>query len=73
MAKIVPAGSGVGIVAGMLSAEDHRKKADGFAQAFPKYSAGGKIVEVIEGHEEEAKSFQKTFDLLGRFPDLAGL
>lgn len=73
MAKIVPAGSGVGIVAGMLSAEDHRKKADGFTQTFPRYSAGGRIVEVIEGHEEEAESFQKTSDLLLRFPDLAGL
>jgi LacI family transcriptional regulator len=73
MAKIVPPGSGVGIVAGMLSAEDHRKKAQGFTQAFPKYSAGGAIVEVIEGHEDESESFQKTSDLLDRFPDLAGL
>ena len=73
MAKIVPAGSNVGIVAGMLSAEDHRKKADGFTQTFPRYSAGGRIVEVIEGHEDESESFQKTSDLLGRFPDMAGL
>ena len=73
MAKIVPPGSGVGIVAGMLSAEDHRKKADGFRQAFPKYSTGSEIVEVIEGHEDETESFQKTSNLLARFPDLAGL
>jgi len=73
MAKIVPPGSGVAIVAGMLSAEDHRIKADGFTQAFPKYSSGSQIVEVIEGHEEEAESFEKTFNLLGRFPNLAGL
>ncbi|HVM76003.1 MAG TPA: substrate-binding domain-containing protein [Candidatus Saccharimonadales bacterium] len=73
MAKILPPGSAVGIVAGMLSAEDHRKKADGFIQAFPKYSTGSGIVEVIEGHEDEAESFQKTSGLLDRFPDLAGL
>ena len=73
MAKIVPAGCSVGIVAGMLSAEDHRKKADGFMQTFPKYSSGSHIVEVIEGHEDETESFQKTFDLLRRFPNLAGL
>lgn len=73
MAKIVPPNSGVAIVAGMLSAEDHRKKADGFAQAVPKYSSGTEIVAVIEGHEDESESFEKTYDLLGRFPDLAGL
>ena len=61
------------IVAGMLSAEDHRKKADGFAQAVPKYSSGTEIVAVIEGHEDESESFEKTYDLLARFPDLAGL
>jgi LacI family transcriptional regulator len=73
MAKIVPPNSGVAIVAGMLSAEDHRKKADGFAQALPKYSSGSEIVTVIEGHEDEAESFEKTHDLLGHFPDLAGI
>jgi len=73
MAKIIPPNSGVAIVAGMLSAEDHRKKADGFAQALPKYSSGSEIVAVIEGHEDESESFEKTHELLGRFPDLAGL
>jgi LacI family transcriptional regulator len=73
MAKIIPPNSGVAIVAGMLSAEDHRKKADGFAQALPKYSSGSEIVAVIEGHEDESESFEKTYELLGRFPDLAGL
>jgi len=73
MAKLVPPNSGVAIVAGMLSTEDHRKKADGFARAFPKYATHGQIVGVIEGHEDVAESFQKTYDLLGRFPDLAGL
>lgn len=73
MAKSVPLGSKVAVVAGMLSAEDHRKKTDGFSEGFPKYSAGGKIAAVIEGHEDETESFHKTWDLLGQFPDLAGL
>jgi LacI family transcriptional regulator len=73
MAKFVPQGSKVAVVAGMLSAEDHRKKKDGFSEAFPRYCPGGKIVNVIEGHEDEDESFQKTFDLLGRVPALAGL
>jgi LacI family transcriptional regulator len=57
----------------MLTAEDHRKKTDGFSGAFPHHCAGGKIVSVIEGHEDEEESFQKTSDLLKRVPSLAGL
>jgi len=73
MAKIVPAGSMVAVVAGMLSAEDHRKKTDGFSEGFPRYCAEGRIAAVIEGHEDEAESFQKTLDLLCHFPALAGI
>jgi LacI family transcriptional regulator len=73
MGKFVPPGSKVAVVAGMLTAEDHRKKTDGFSEAFPRHCAGGKIANVIEGHEDEDESFQKTFDLLGRVPTLAGL
>ena len=36
MGKFVPPGSKVAVVAGMLTAEDHRKKTDGFAEAFPE-------------------------------------
>jgi LacI family transcriptional regulator len=73
MGKFVPPGSKVAVVAGMLTAEDHRKKTDGFAEAFPRNCPGGKIVSVIEGHEDEDESFQKTFELLRRVPSLAGL
>ena len=73
MGKFLPAGSKVAVVAGMLMAEDHRQKAHGFSETFPKYCPGGKIVAVIEGHEEEDESFQKTFELLGRVPALAGI
>jgi LacI family transcriptional regulator len=73
MGKFVPPGSNVAVVAGMLSTEDHRKKTDGFSEAFPQHCAGGKIFTVIEGHEDEEESFQKTFDLLRRAPTLAGL
>lgn len=73
MGKFVPPESKVAIVAGMLTAEDHRKKTDGFSEAFPKHCPGGKIAAVIEGHEDEDESFQKTFDLLRRVPGLAGI
>jgi len=73
MAKFVPPGSKVAVVAGMLTAEDHSKKTSGFSETFPKHCAGGKIVAVLEGHEDEDESFQKTFDLLRRVPTLAGI
>jgi LacI family transcriptional regulator len=73
MGKIVPSGSKVAVVAGMLTAEDHRKKTSGFSEAFPRHCSGGKVISVIEGHEDEDESFQKTFDLLRRVPSLAGL
>lgn len=73
MGKFVPPGSKVAVVAGMLSAEDHRQKTAGFSEAFPRHCAGGQIASVIEGHEDEDESFQKTFDLLSRIPTLAGL
>jgi LacI family transcriptional regulator len=73
MGKLVPPNSKVAVVAGMLTAEDHRKKTNGFSDEFPQHCAGGKIVAVVEGHEDEDESFQKTFDLLRKTPDLAGL
>ncbi|HKV64674.1 MAG TPA: substrate-binding domain-containing protein [Candidatus Acidoferrum sp.] len=73
MGKLVPRDSQVAVVAGMLTAEDHRKKTAGFSEAFPHHCAGGTIVGVIEGHEDEAESFEKTSDLLRRIPSIAGL
>lgn len=73
MGKFVPPNSTVAVVAGMLMAMDHRKKTDGFSDAFPRHCPGGEIVSIVEGHEDEDESFQKTFDLLGRVPNLAGL
>ena len=73
MGKFVPAGSKVAVVTGMFRTEDHRKKTDGFSESFPRHCRGGQIVDVIEGHEDEDESFQKTFDLLGREPALTGI
>jgi LacI family transcriptional regulator len=73
MGKFVPPGSKVAVLAGMLMAEDHRRKAEGFSQTFPKHCPGGKIAAVIEGHEDEDESFQKTFDMLRRISGLAGI
>jgi LacI family transcriptional regulator len=73
MGKFLPPDSKVAVVAGMLSAEDHRKKTDGFSEGFLRHCPGGKILSVIEGHEDEHESFQKTSDLLRRSPMLGGI
>jgi LacI family transcriptional regulator len=73
MGKIVPQGSKVAVVAGMLTTEDHRKKTEGFSESFLRHCPGGKIVSVIEGHEDEQESFQKTSELLRHSPKLNGL
>ncbi len=73
MGKLLPPGSKVAVVVGMLTAEDHRKKTEGFSDTFPRHCLGGKVVAVVEGHEDEDESFQKTFDLLRRIPTLSGL
>jgi len=73
MGKFVAAGSQVAVVAGMLSTEDHRKKTDGFSEGFLRHCSGGKIARVVEGHEDEEESYQKTSELLRRFPTLKGI
>ena len=73
LGKLVPSGSKVAVMAGMLKAEDHRRKAEGFSRTFPKHCEGGQIAAVIEGHEDEEESFHKTLDLLQRIPGLAGI
>jgi LacI family transcriptional regulator len=73
LAKFVPPRSKVAIIAGMLRTEDHARKCEGFSASFPQYCLGGRIVEVIEGHENEAESLRKVSDLLTRVPDLAGI
>lgn len=73
MADLVPAGSKVAIITGMLRTEDHARKADGFSTSFPALCREGKVEEVIEAHEDDKQSFEKTLDLLRRVPDLAGI
>jgi LacI family transcriptional regulator len=73
LGKLVAPGSKVAVVAGMLMAEDHRSKAEGFSETFPKHCPRGKTTAVIEGHEDEDETFQKTLDLLRRTPGLAGI
>jgi LacI family transcriptional regulator len=73
MAKFVAPASKTASVTGMLSTEEHRLKANGFADEFPRECAGGEVVAVVEAHESEEESYRKTCDLLQREPDLRGI
>jgi LacI family transcriptional regulator, galactose operon repressor len=73
MGKLLPQGSKVAVVAGMLKTEDHSKKTNGFSEAFPRHCNSGRIVGVIEGHEDEEETFEKTSEMLRQVPTLAGI
>ncbi len=73
MAKLVPPGSEVAIVTGMLTTEEHRRKVEEFRKDFPVECRGGKTVRLIEGHEVEAEVYRKTLQLLREFPNLKGI
>ena len=65
--------SRVAIVTGMLKTEDHLQKVRGFSAAFPRTCEGGKVVEVLEGHDDEDETFVKCTQLLDRRTKVAGL
>ena len=73
MANFVPPKSKVAVITGMLYTENHARKTEGFSASFPQYCEGGRVVTVIEAHEDPAESFRKTSKLLSRDPDLNGI
>jgi LacI family transcriptional regulator len=73
MGKLLARKSRVAIFTGMLSTEDHKRKVDGFVESFRCECPGGVVTEVIEGHEDEAETFNKCRDLLRRDGALAGI
>ncbi len=73
LGAMIPTGSEVAVITGMLHIEDHRKKAEGFQEVFPQFCSGGRVTEIIEAHEDEDEAFQKCFALLERKPSLAGI
>jgi LacI family transcriptional regulator len=73
MAKLLPAGSETAIVTGMMTAEEHRQKTEGFRSAFPKDCPDGKTIAVLEAHESEKESYEKTCELLEEHKNLRGI
>ena len=73
MAKLVPPGSEVAVITGILATEEHRLKAEGFCDGFVRDCSGGKIAGVLEAHESERESYRKTCALLDRCTQLSGI
>jgi LacI family transcriptional regulator len=73
MARFVPARSNVAVITGMLTAEEHRLKTEGFCDTFRKNCPGGEIAAILEGHESEPQSYRKSVKLLAKHRDLHGI
>jgi len=52
--------------------EEHKKKVESFTPYLPVECRGGKVVSVIQGHEEEKEILDKTLQLLRKETDLVG-
>jgi LacI family transcriptional regulator len=72
MSKFLPKAA-VAIVTGSSATEDHRMKVQAFSELYPQFSLCGRVVEVVEGHDDEDETFQKVYALLQRQPELGGL
>ncbi|MGH9343440.1 MAG: substrate-binding domain-containing protein [Terriglobia bacterium] len=73
MSKFLPAKPDVAVLTGQFLTEDHRKKVQAFTEMFQQLSPGGRLVEVLEGHDDEDETFQKVYALLGRHTALKGI
>ncbi len=72
MSRFVPPSSEVAVITGKVATEDNCKKVGGFAEVFARECPDGKLVEVIEGHEQTAETFNKCRWLLKQYSKLAG-
>jgi LacI family transcriptional regulator len=73
MGRFVNPGAEVAIVTGMLTVEHHSKKTKGFCDLFPQLCQGGRVVQILEAHDDEEEAFQKSFELLETHKSLAGI
>lgn len=72
LAKFIPGDSDVAAITGMLRTEEHRQKVEGFRSRLAQHS-GMTLACVLEAHESEEESYQKTLDLLSGNPEVRGI
>ena len=72
LAKFIPGEADVAAITGMLQTEEHSQKVEGFRSRLAQHS-GVTLACVVEAHESEVESYQKTMDLLSKNPKLRGI
>ncbi len=72
LSKFIAGESDVAVITGMLRTEEHRQKVEGFRSRLAQHS-GMTLACVVEAHESEEESYQKTIDLLSGNPKLRGI
>jgi LacI family transcriptional regulator len=73
ISKFLPPKPDVVIVTGSMRTEDHRKKVQAFSEMLHTLSPESRLLETVEGHDEEDETFQKVYALLGRHKTLEAL
>lgn len=73
LSKVISEQAEVAVITGMLRTEEHRLKVEGFRARFSQHSHQGKIACVLEAHESEEESYEKTRELLREHPQLRGI
>ena len=73
LAKLLPAGSVAAVLTGSMALADHELKVTEFRRCFESHCPGGKVLDVIEAHEDAILAYQKVEELLADTPGLAGI
>jgi LacI family transcriptional regulator len=73
LSKFIHGHADVAVITGMLHTEEHRQKVDGFRARFAEFSFAGTNTRVVEAHESEVESYEKTRELLNQAPKLRGI
>jgi LacI family transcriptional regulator len=73
MGMILSKRAEVAIFTGMLQTDNHQKRVQGFSEVLPQVRADARLVDVIEGYEDEDGTFAKCVNLLRKNKRLSGI
>jgi LacI family transcriptional regulator len=57
----------------MHATVDHEQKVEGFRNSFQRFCLHGKIVGVIEAHDQDKEAYQKCLRVLAEYPCVVGI
>lgn len=73
LGRFLPSSSQVAVVTGMLQTDDHRRKVEGFSKLFQQICPGGRVMQIIEHHDDEEEAFEKCRRMLQENNAISGL